>query len=119
MFKIIVTTTNQRTGKVKKATVRYKYKTLRGAEKAAKGIRSAGMPDDETLNVEIVRIYERRSPISLSQAMHNTKLATSLFYVILEKAKDECSIDLNNLIALACDINQGVYHALKAAVYEE
>ncbi|WP_434526359.1 hypothetical protein [Photorhabdus asymbiotica] len=27
--------------------------------------------------------------------------------------------DLNNLIALACDINQEVYHALQAAVYEE
>ncbi|PHM24551.1 hypothetical protein [Xenorhabdus budapestensis] len=59
----------------------------------------------------------RKQPISLAQAMHQAGLATSLFYVILEKAKDECSIDLNNLIALACDINQEVYHALQAAVY--
>ncbi|CDG86858.1 hypothetical protein L7750_15560 [Xenorhabdus bovienii] len=59
----------------------------------------------------------RKHPISLDQAMHRAGLATSLFYVILEKAKDECSIDLNNLIAIACDINQEVYHALQAAVY--
>ncbi|KMW73192.1 MULTISPECIES: hypothetical protein [Photorhabdus] len=54
----------------------------------------------------------RKQPISLAQAMHRACLAVSLFYVILEKAKNECSIDLNNLIALACDINQEVYHAL-------
>ncbi|MDC9581896.1 hypothetical protein PSI15_10015 [Xenorhabdus sp. PR6a] len=60
-----------------------------------------------------------KQPISLTQAMHQTGLATSLFYVILEKAKDECSIDLNNLIALACDINQEVYNALVAVVYDE
>ncbi|CDG20788.1 hypothetical protein XPG1_1133 [Xenorhabdus poinarii G6] len=119
MFKIIVTMTNHHTGEIKKETVRYKYKTLRGAEKAAKNIRSACMPDNETVDTEIVSVYECRAPISLDQAMHNTRLATSLFYVILEKAKSECSIDLNNLIALACDINQEVYHALQAAVYEE
>ncbi|MBI6549155.1 hypothetical protein [Xenorhabdus lircayensis] len=119
MFKIVVTTINQRTGEVKKEIARYKYKTLHGAEKAAMRIRDTCLPDDKSIDVEIVRVYERRSPISLAQAMHNTGLATSLFCVILEKAKDECSIDLNNLIALACDINQDVYHALQAAVYEE
>ncbi|MBD2815987.1 hypothetical protein ID850_14720 [Xenorhabdus sp. Flor] len=119
MFKIIITTTNQHTGGIKKETARYRYKTLRGAEKAAMRIRHACRVDDESIDVEIVRVYERRAPISLSQAMHNAGLATSLFYVILEKAKDECSIDLNNLIALACDINQDVYHALCAAVYGE
>ncbi|MBD2795491.1 hypothetical protein ID856_02910 [Xenorhabdus sp. 18] len=61
----------------------------------------------------------RNQSVSLAQAMHQSGLATSLFYVILEKAKDECSIDLNNLIALACDINQEIYHALQAAVYKE
>lgn len=35
----------------------------------------------------------RKQPISLAQAMHQAGLATSLFYFILEKAKDECSID--------------------------
>ncbi|MBD2782739.1 hypothetical protein ID852_15560 [Xenorhabdus sp. 42] len=119
MFKLIVITTNQRTGEVKKETIRYKYKTLRGAEKAALRIRHSCIPDDKSIDVEIVRVYERRSPISLAQAMHNTGLATFLFGAILEKAKDECSIDLNNLIALACDINQDVYHALCAAVYGE
>ncbi|CEE93472.1 hypothetical protein XNA1_3810010 [Xenorhabdus nematophila str. Anatoliense] len=119
MFKIIITSTNHQTGEIKKETSRYKYKTLRGAEKASERIRNTCRPDDESIDVAIVRVYERRAPISLSQAMHNTGLATSLFYVILEKAKDECSIDLNNLIALACDINQEVYHALQAAVYEE
>ncbi|MDX7990119.1 hypothetical protein [Xenorhabdus littoralis] len=119
MFKIIVTTTNQHTGEIKKETIRYRYKTLSGAEKAANRVRSVCMPDGETVDAEIVSMYERRSPISLDQAMHNTGLAASLFCVILEKAKDECSIDLNNLIALACDINQDVYHALQAAVYEE
>ncbi|MBD2798397.1 hypothetical protein ID856_18135, partial [Xenorhabdus sp. 18] len=89
------------------------------AEKAAKRVRDICMLDNETVDIEIVRMYEHRAPISLDQAMHNTRLATSLFYVILEKAKSECSIDLNNLIALACDINQEVYHALQAAVYEE
>lgn len=61
----------------------------------------------------------RKQPISLTQAMHRAGLATYLFYVILEKAKNECSIDLNNLIALARDINREVYHALQAAVYKE
>ncbi|AYA41960.1 hypothetical protein HZS38_16645 [Xenorhabdus nematophila] len=59
-----------------------------------------------------------KQSISLAHARYQAGLATSLFCVILEKAKDECSIDLNNLIALACDINQEVYHALQAAVDE-
>ncbi|CDH06206.1 hypothetical protein [Xenorhabdus bovienii] len=54
----------------------------------------------------------RDNPISLKQAVYRASLATSLFTFILEKSKGECSIDLNNLIALARDINQEVQHAL-------
>lgn len=54
----------------------------------------------------------RNNPISLKQAVYRASLATSLFTFILEKSKSECSIDLNNLIALAHDIHQEVHRAL-------
>ncbi|PHM39166.1 hypothetical protein Xmau_03072 [Xenorhabdus mauleonii] len=52
------------------------------------------------------------NPISLKQAVYLSGIATSLFKFIFEKAKHECSIDLNNLITLASDINQEVHNAL-------
>ncbi|QTL40280.1 hypothetical protein HGO23_02340 [Xenorhabdus budapestensis] len=119
MFKLIVTTTNQQTGETKKETVRYRYKTLRGAENAANNIRRASIPDSKSVDVEIIREHEHKQPVSLEQAMFRAGLATSLFYVILEKASTECSADLNNLIALACDINQEIYRSLFAIVYRE
>ncbi|WP_047680455.1 MULTISPECIES: hypothetical protein, partial [Xenorhabdus] len=60
MFKIIITVTNYRTNKVNTFTYRNRYKTLQGAEKAAKGIRSVCMPDGktitETVDAEIVEV---------------------------------------------------------------
>ncbi|MDC9613169.1 hypothetical protein PSI19_04575 [Xenorhabdus khoisanae] len=54
----------------------------------------------------------RDNPVSLKQALYRANQATSLFKFILEKSKNECSTDINNLIALARDINQEVHHAL-------
>ncbi|MDE1483649.1 hypothetical protein [Xenorhabdus bovienii] len=51
-------------------------------------------------------------PISLKQALYRVGLSTSLFTFIIKKANDECETNLNNLIALACDINQEVHRAL-------
>ncbi|CDH01585.1 hypothetical protein [Xenorhabdus bovienii] len=51
-------------------------------------------------------------PISLKQALYRAGLGISLFTYITQKAKDECSIDLNNLIALAHGIHQEVHRDL-------
>ncbi|MDC9597994.1 hypothetical protein [Xenorhabdus anantnagensis] len=51
-------------------------------------------------------------PISLKQALYRASLGVSLFTFITKKAKDECEINLNNLIALAGDIHQEVHRAL-------
>ncbi|MGV7962007.1 hypothetical protein QPK13_13140 [Photorhabdus tasmaniensis] len=53
MFKIIVTTTNHRSGIVKKEVIRFRYKTYQGAEKAAKGLRRVCMPDGKTITVTV------------------------------------------------------------------
>ncbi|MCC8381856.1 hypothetical protein [Xenorhabdus sp. PB30.3] len=51
-------------------------------------------------------------PISLKQALYRAGLGISLFTFITQKAKGECEINLNNLIALAHGIHQEVHHAL-------
>ncbi|MDE1482172.1 hypothetical protein KKJ06_18810 [Xenorhabdus bovienii] len=51
-------------------------------------------------------------PISLKQALYRSGLGTSLFTFITLKAKNECEINLNNMIALAGDIHQEVHRAL-------
>ncbi|MBS9431141.1 hypothetical protein [Photorhabdus hainanensis] len=60
MFKIIITTKNYRTGRITKETFRNKYKTYRGAEKAAQEIRRVCMPDSktiiETVDAEVVEV---------------------------------------------------------------
>ncbi|MBD2810872.1 hypothetical protein ID853_08260 [Xenorhabdus sp. Vera] len=56
MFKLIITITNQHTGETKKETVRYRYKTLRGAEKAANNIRSVSIPDGEGCVIPVSEI---------------------------------------------------------------
>ncbi|OCA55166.1 hypothetical protein [Photorhabdus namnaonensis] len=60
MFKIIITTTNYRTGRVTTETFRNRYKTYRRAEKAAQGIRRVCMPDSktiiETVDAEVVEV---------------------------------------------------------------
>jgi hypothetical protein len=53
MFKIAITVTNYRTDTVKTFTYRNRYKTWRGAEKAARAMRSVCMPDGKTIT-EIV-----------------------------------------------------------------
>ncbi|MFQ0831050.1 hypothetical protein AAH211_21430 [Serratia fonticola] len=53
MFKIIVTTTNHRTGKTTVETCRRRYKTYRGAEKAAQGMRWVCRPDGVTATEEV------------------------------------------------------------------
>ena len=56
-----------------------------------------------------------REPIPLDVAEYQAGLACSLYEVILEKAVKECSPQLLDLISLACDINQQVYHSLETA----
>ncbi|MBC8949879.1 hypothetical protein [Xenorhabdus sp. TS4] len=51
-------------------------------------------------------------PISLKQALYRAGLGISLFTFITKKAKGECEINLNNLIALAHGIHQEVHRAL-------
>ncbi|MDE1488055.1 hypothetical protein KKI90_17200, partial [Xenorhabdus bovienii] len=51
-------------------------------------------------------------PISLKQALYRAGLGISLFAYITQKAKDECEINLNNLIALAHGIHQEVHRDL-------
>ncbi|CDH00290.1 hypothetical protein [Xenorhabdus bovienii] len=51
-------------------------------------------------------------PISLKQALYRAGLGISLFTFITKKAKCECEINLNNLIALAHGIHQEVHRAL-------
>ncbi|WP_228865862.1 hypothetical protein [Xenorhabdus sp. PB30.3] len=51
-------------------------------------------------------------PISLKQALYRAGLGISLFTFITKKAKGECEINLNNLIALAHGIHQEVYRDL-------
>ena len=53
MFKIIVTTKNHRTGKTTVETCRRRYKTYRGAEKAAQGMRWVCRPDGVTATEEV------------------------------------------------------------------
>ncbi|KHD27373.1 hypothetical protein LH67_18715 [Xenorhabdus nematophila] len=57
--------------------------------------------------------------IPLDQAMYRAGLAISLFEVILDQIGRDCSEELRDLLAQACDFNQDVYHALCAAVYGE
>ena len=60
MFKIIVTTKNHRTGKITVETCRRRYKTYRGAEKAAQGMRWVcrpdGVPATEEVSAEVVEV---------------------------------------------------------------
>ncbi|ERK08604.1 hypothetical protein L581_0710 [Serratia fonticola AU-AP2C] len=56
-----------------------------------------------------------REPISLSCAEYRSGVASSLYEVILEKACNEASPQLTDLIGLACDINQEVHKSLVAA----
>ncbi|MBD2816744.1 hypothetical protein ID850_18910 [Xenorhabdus sp. Flor] len=60
MYKIIITQTNHCTGTVKKYYPRNRYKTLRGAEKAAQRTRSVCMPDGktitETVDADVVEV---------------------------------------------------------------
>ncbi|AOF13180.1 Uncharacterised protein [Yersinia enterocolitica] len=57
-----------------------------------------------------------RKPIPLDLALYRTGLACSLYETILEKASDECSKQLLDLISLACDINSEVNRSLSTAM---
>ncbi|MCC8386506.1 hypothetical protein GPY51_22790 [Photorhabdus laumondii subsp. laumondii] len=55
--------------------------------------------------------------INLDDAKYRSGLAMSLYEVIMSiAAKEECSIELRDLIALACDINQEINRSLGAAL---
>lgn len=56
-----------------------------------------------------------REPIALDVAEYRAGLACSLHETIMEKACNECSPQLIDLISLACDINQEVHQSLRAA----
>lgn len=55
-----------------------------------------------------------RNPVPLDVAEYRSGLACSLWSAILEKASDECSQDLLNLLSLACDINHEVHVSLSS-----
>ncbi|PHM52364.1 hypothetical protein [Xenorhabdus hominickii] len=70
------------------------------------------------LALKLLSYIKHTRPISLDQAMHQAGLGTSLFEVILDKTSNTCSPELHDLISVACDINQEIYHSLVAEVYK-
>ncbi|WP_047685977.1 MULTISPECIES: hypothetical protein [Xenorhabdus] len=73
----------------------------------------------QPLVAKLLNHVVHRHSVSLDQAMYRAGLGTSLFEVILDQTRHYCSEELHDLLSLACDINQEVYHALYAAVYGE
>ncbi|PHM72337.1 hypothetical protein [Xenorhabdus sp. KJ12.1] len=73
----------------------------------------------QPLTQKLLSYVKHRHSIPLDQAMYLAGLGTSLFEVILDKTSNNCSVELHDLISLACDINQEVYHALLAEVYKD
>ncbi|MDE9454555.1 hypothetical protein [Xenorhabdus bovienii] len=71
------------------------------------------------LMLKLLSYVPHKQSIPLDQAMHRAGLGISLFGVILDQTSNNCSTELHDLISLACDINQEVYNALLAVVYEE
>ncbi|WP_387692798.1 hypothetical protein [Photorhabdus sp. RM71S] len=58
-----------------------------------------------------------RKPITLDDAKYRPGLAMSLYEIIMNMAaKEECSGELRDLIALACDINHEINRSLKEAL---
>ncbi|HCC0195356.1 hypothetical protein J0A78_06430 [Providencia rettgeri] len=51
--------------------------------------------------------------ICIDTAKYKASLASSLYSVILEKASDECSQELLDLISIACDLNQQISQSLR------
>ncbi|CDG86518.1 hypothetical protein [Xenorhabdus bovienii] len=68
---------------------------------------------------KLVNCLIRRERDPLGQSSFRAGLCTSLYEVILEQASQHCSEELHDLLSLACDINQEVYHALYAVVNGE
>ena len=66
MFKIIVTVKNHRTGQTTVETCSRRYKTFRGAEKAAQGMRWVCRPDGVTATEEVsAEVVEVSTTINL------------------------------------------------------
>lgn len=57
-----------------------------------------------------------RKLITLESAAYKSSLAASLYEVILERAGDECSPQLLDLISIVCDFNTEISLSLKEAV---
>ncbi|OKP01724.1 hypothetical protein [Xenorhabdus eapokensis] len=68
---------------------------------------------------KLVNCFARREIDPLGQSSFRAGLCTSLYEVILEQSSQHCSEELHDLLSLACDINQEVYHALYVAVNGE
>ncbi|CDG87255.1 hypothetical protein [Xenorhabdus bovienii] len=68
---------------------------------------------------KLVNCIIRREIDPLGQSSFRAGLCTSLYEIILEQASQHCSEELHDLLSLACDINQEVYHALYAVVNGE
>lgn len=60
--------------------------------------------------------FTARQPITLESAAYKASIAASLYEVILEKAGDECSQQLMDLLSIACDFNHEIGLSLKEAV---
>ncbi|CDH22317.1 hypothetical protein [Xenorhabdus bovienii] len=68
---------------------------------------------------KLLNCIVRREIDPLGQSSFRAGLCTSLYEIILEQASQHCSEELHDLLSLACDINQEVYHALYAVVNGE
>ncbi|WP_237388413.1 hypothetical protein [Xenorhabdus sp. Sc-CR9] len=71
------------------------------------------------LTLRLLSYIKHRRPVPLTQAMHLTRLGISLYEVILDQASKDCSTESHDMLSLACDINQEVYRALLAVIYDE
>lgn len=55
------------------------------------------------------------NPLPLDAAAYKAQQCSSLFAVILEHAATECSKELLDLIAIACDLNGEIWQSLAEA----
>lgn len=69
---------------------------------------------DERLSRKVKTEKGLLQPIPLETAEYRSGLACSLYETILEKASEECSQQLVDLISLAYDINHEIHRSLEA-----
>lgn len=50
-----------------------------------------------------------RNSLAINKIEYKSQVASSLYEVILEKAANECSRQLFDLLGIACDLNQSIH----------